>query len=74
MYHVLIKDSEHGYNRSFELEGVAWQKTVNDLLPFHIYSVMVAAGTKVGLGPYSAPVLIETPEDGEAWGNLIVCE
>jgi len=66
-YYVLIEGREHSYNNSFELAGDVWQKTVDNLLPFHVYSFTVAAGTKVGLGRRSAPVLVEMPEDGEAY-------
>ena len=36
---------------------------VSPLHPFYTYTCIVAAVT-VGLGPYSAPVVVRTPEDG----------
>lgn len=40
------------------------QLVIENLLPFHIYGVHVAASTSIGYGPSTAPHLIETPEDG----------
>ena len=33
--------------------------------PFTIYTCSIAASTRVGRGPKTAPVSITTPEDGE---------
>ena len=45
--------------RTSELEAL-----LEGLQPFRLYFVYVAASTQVGMGPLSAPSLIEMPQDG----------
>ena len=45
--------------RTSELEVV-----VEELRPFHIYFVTLAASTQVGMGPLTAPSIIEMPQAG----------
>lgn len=39
--------------------------TVNDLIPFTTYLLIVAASTSVGIGPFTPILTVQTPEDGE---------
>jgi len=39
--------------------------TVNDLIPFTTYLLIVAASTSVGIGPFTLILTVQTPEDGE---------
>ena len=38
---------------------------ITNLMPYRTYVCIVAAATSVGLGPFSEPVILETPEDGK---------
>ena len=49
--------------RLFSFTAVNTSLRVSPLHPFYTYTCIVAAVT-VGLGPYSAPVVVQTPEDG----------
>ena len=37
---------------------------IETLTPFTTYSILIAASTIVGLGPFSTVLTIHTPEDG----------
>lgn len=39
---------------------------VEELRPFHVYFVTLAASTRVGMGPLSAPSIIEMPQAGQS--------
>ncbi len=39
--------------------------SVTGLRPYRSYICTIAASTSVGLGPYSASITVETPEDGK---------
>ena len=64
---VLLEDGDNvnGYNFVKEEDTEALGIVLEKLLPFHLYSVRVAASTQVGLGPYTARVFIEMPEEGK---------
>ena len=47
----------------FVVEATGESVVVDDLHPYYQYSCIVAAET-VELGPFSAPVTIQLPEDG----------
>ena len=65
-YRVIIEDANRiDYDTIYDVSGKLLEKTVGDLLPFHLYSIKVAASTSVGLGP-SAQILIKMPEDGKS--------
>ena len=44
---------------------------VEQLHPHYEYKCSVAAATIVGMGPYSAPIVIRTDEDGEAYNSMM---
>ena len=46
--------------------------TMDSLHPFFTYTFRVAAFT-VGVGPYTAPIIITLPESGEIIDDCIVC-
>ena len=60
-YRVNITEIETGRLLSFS--AVNTSVRVSPLHPFYTYTCIVAAVT-VGLGPYSAPFVVRTPEDG----------
>ena len=61
-YHINI--TELNSQSSFLVETSGQGVVVDDLHPYYQYSCIVAAET-VELGPFSAPVIIELPEDGK---------
>ena len=63
---ILLEDRDdvNGYAIVQENDTEELGIVLEELLPFHIYYVRVAASTQVGLGPYTTRVLIEMPEDG----------
>ena len=62
-YIVNITEMETGRLLSFTAVNTT-TLSVSTLHPFYTYTCIVAAVT-VGLGPYSAPVEVELPEDGK---------
>ena len=60
-YSVNITEMETGRLLSYTAVNTSFR--VSPLHPFYTYTCIVAAVT-VGLGPYSAPVVVQTPEDG----------
>ena len=60
-YRVNITEMETG--RLLLFTAVNTSLSVSGLHPFYTYNCTVAAVT-VGLGPYSASVVVQTPEDG----------
>ena len=62
-HYLVIVEDQNGVNIR-ELQTEYLNLYVEGLKPFHIYSVHVAASTKIGLGPHGVPFLIEMPEDG----------
>ena len=61
-YYVNI--TELNTDSSFLVETTDQWVVVDDLHPYYRYSCIVAAET-VELGPFSAPVIVELPEDGK---------
>ena len=60
-YRVNITEMETGRLLLFTAENSYLR--VSPLHPFYTYTCTLAAVT-VGLGPYSAPIVVQTPEDG----------
>ena len=59
---IIVDDST-----SMEIMTTAAAAIITDgIRPFTIYTCSVAASTRVGCGPQTAPLSITTPEDGEA--------
>ena len=50
---------------TWQLTTVDTNATVGSLHPFYSYSITVAAET-ISLGPFTSPVIVETPEDGKS--------
>ena len=50
---------------TLQLITVDTNATVRSLHPFYSYSITVAAET-ILLGPFTTPVIVETPEDGKS--------
>ena len=49
----------------FQLTSNTTFLEVTNLRPYRTYVCIIAAATSVGLGPFSTPVTVVTPEDGE---------
>ena len=77
MYHVIIMETQILYLDSGTLDspmGNNFNRTYNvsegrmqlvDLLhPSYNYTVMIAAATEPGIGPFSEPITVRTLEDG----------
>lgn len=66
-YTILLEDRDdvNGYTVVQEEDTEELGIVLEELLPFHLYYVSVAASTQVGLGPYTARVLVEMSEDGK---------
>ena len=48
----------------FEINTTMTMFRLLGLTPYTTYEFTIAASTEVGLGPYSAAVSVQTPEDG----------
>ena len=48
--------------------------TVTELNPYHTYSCRIAAATRIGIGPFTPAILLETLEDGKSVIIAIACE
>jgi len=61
----------------FALDGTSqnlpYSTTINNLQKWTKYSVQLLAGTKIGDGPRSAPVIVRTDEDGTTIELLLKC-
>ena len=62
MYLINITETDTG--ATWQLSTDDENVTVESLHPFYSYSLSVAAQT-IALGPFTSPVVIEIPEDGE---------
>ena len=62
-YMLIITDLGFGTN-DVVLNSTAKTATATNLQEFNNYSCIVAAATKVGLGPYSLPIMFTTLQDG----------
>ena len=58
---VLNADTED----TFLLSTIETSLTVQSLTPYKSYQFSVAASTSVGLGPFTSPISVTTPEDGK---------
>lgn len=61
-YTANVTETETG--RTFSVVTAQTTVTLSSLHPFYTYNCTVAAVT-VDLGPFSAPVVLEMPEDGK---------
>ena len=61
--HYYVNITELNTQSGFVVEATGESVVVDDLHPYYQYSCIVAAET-VELGPFSAPVTIQLPEDG----------
>ena len=48
----------------FQLISESTVLEIDTLAPFTTYSILIAASTSVGLGPFSTVLTVQTPEDG----------
>lgn len=60
-YRINITEIDTGNN--WQITAIDSNTTVGALHPFYSYSIRVSAET-VDLGPFSNPILVELPEDG----------
>ena len=60
----IINASVVGTGERFQLISESTVLGVNVLIPFTIYSILIAASTSVGTGPFSPELVLQTPEDG----------
>jgi len=51
----------------FELFSSSNNLTIGSLRPFSTYVFKIAAETVVGVGTFSAVIMVNTPEDGKSW-------
>ncbi len=49
----------------FQLFSETTSLTVDSLQPYRTYTCVIAARTAAGLGPFSSPIVVTTPEDGK---------
>ena len=49
---------------TFEINTTVTTHHLFQLTPFTTYSFTIAASTEVGLGPFTSPSSVQTPEDG----------
>ena len=60
----LINVTVVGSGQTFQLSSTTTFLTVSTLLPYRTYLCIIAAVTSVGVGPYSIPFILNTPQDG----------
>ena len=63
MYVINVTVQETGEH--FQLTSNTTSLEVTNLKPYRTYVCIIAAATSVGLGPFSIPVTVRTPEDGK---------
>jgi len=56
-----------GTGATFQLVSTTTSLTVFTLDPYTTYVCIIAAVTSVGIGPFSNPFTLSTPEDGKSW-------
>ena len=83
IYHVIIMETQilyldngtvyspmgENFNRTYNVSEGRMQ-SVDMLHPSYNYTVMIAAATEPGIGPFSNPITVMTLEDGE-WYMLL---
>ncbi len=62
LYIITVTVQETG--EMFQLNSTTTTLTVTSLRPFRTYVCVIVAATSVGLGPFSAPLTVETLQDG----------
>ena len=60
-----INASVVGSEEMFQLISESTILEIDTLTPFTTYSILIAASTVVGLGPFSTVLTIQTPQDGK---------
>jgi len=58
------------FNRTYNANGDHVQ-LINMLYPSYNYTVRIAAATIAGVGPFSRPLTVTMPEDGESLNYLL---
>lgn len=48
----------------FDINATSTMFRLEGLTPYTNYRFTIAASTEVGLGPFSSPITVRTPEDG----------
>ena len=64
-YTVLLIELPTNATTTYQRGGSHTEILITNLHPYYEYSCSVAAGTSVGLGPYSTPFTLTTQQDGE---------
>ena len=54
-----------GSGEMFQLVSQSTILEIDTLIPYTTYSILIAASTSVGSGPFSTVLTIQTPEDGK---------
>lgn len=84
-YHVIIVETKIFYldngtmistmgdnlNRTYNATGDHVQ-LINMLHPSYNYTVRIAAATSAGVGPFSEPITVTMPEDGESLNCFLI--
>jgi len=82
-YHVIIMETQilyldngtvyspmgNNFNKTYNVSEGRMQ-LVEMLHPSYNYTVMIAAATEPGIGPFSDPITVTTLEDGECFVNI----
>lgn len=63
-YVVTISGNESSHLVIYNFTSNSTRTTFSYLRPFSEYNVSIAANTAVGMGPFTAPSVFHTPEDG----------
>ena len=64
-YTVRLIERPTNITFTYQRGGSHTEVFITNLHPHYEYSCLVAAGTSVGLGPFSAPFILTTHQDGE---------
>ena len=67
----IINLTEADSGASFQLFSTNTSLSVNTLLPFTSYNLLIAASTSVGSGPFSTLLTLQTPQDGWSYNNYV---
>ena len=70
-YTVLLTELPTNTTFTYQRNGSHTETVITGLHPHYDYRYAVAAATSVGLGPFSAPLILTTQQDGELLYNGI---
>lgn len=68
----IINASVVGSGEMFQLFSESTMLEVGVLTPYTMYSILIAASTRVGTGPLSPALTLQTPEDGQCHSFVLL--